>query len=320
MWLIALVSAAVAAPAGYYHPQDLAARSERFSEVTERSGGAFEDASRRSSELARALRDYREALDLLGDRAPAAERERLEELQKTFNRQRATLQAFAETLLEDVDGEFRAAVERAVASVPGEVTVCEGEVADGPRVPGMRQRTRPNPDCTGDDLNDALAGKVDADPALRRALREIVAVEWPALDLPSEPQAPVGGGARWISVHALLRQGAAGTLKRIVQEDDEARLPFQAAIEQGASAAELAEHVDAARRLTAATASKRARAAAPVLEIADSRLQRLEKRGEPATGWCANPPLLGGCTGDDATGDLVARLLDDKKVGKALPR
>ncbi|MCB9698749.1 MAG: hypothetical protein H6738_18350 [Alphaproteobacteria bacterium] len=71
------------------------------------------------------------------------------------------------------------------------------------------------------------------------------------------------------------------------------------------------------QQLTERTAAARAALAAPVLEAAANAMARW-KREAPAA-WCANPEVLGGCTGMDASAELVGRLVDDKRVQKAFP-
>lgn len=319
MWLYALLSTALAAPVGYWHPQDLAARSERFAEANDAAASTYEEVARRSDTFARALRDYRVALDLLGDRADPLERERLEALEKEFNRQQAVIRAFADTFVEDFDTEFSAAAERARAALGGTIEECRGTVEDGPRVPGIRPRTKPNPACKGDDLNAELARRVDTDAELKAALDEMLALEWPQLKLDVRFVSPVGGGERHVSVLGLFQEAAPDALRAIEQADDRARLPFEAAIEEGATPDQLAAKVAEARKITEQTAAKRAALAAPVLDAADRHFAKAEKKGEVPTGWCAQPQVLGGCTTHDETDPLVPRLLADKKVKKALP-
>ncbi len=313
--LLALLASAPAAAAdGYWHPADLSAESQLFRRLNEGSLGPFDDRSRRADELAQALRDYALALDLLGARAPAEERARLDALEKQFHRDKAKVEAFASALVDDVDRTFQAAVERALAQMEGSYEVCERQIPAGPQVPGMRRRMQDNPACTGEDVNARLAALLDADPTLAAEVDEILALTWPAFTIEPEARPAVGGDDRWILVAPLFRRGATDALRRIDQADENARLPFQAAIEEGASKEELARLATEAEKVDAATAAARAALGSPVLDAADKALSRW---GE-AAGWCANPPALGGCAGEDATGALVPRLLDDPRVEKSL--
>jgi hypothetical protein len=319
-WMVAV--AAIGAPGGFWHPDDLASLSERYRTSAEQLQGPFEAQSSRAEQLAAALRQYREGLDLLGSRAPAPERERLEQLEKVFQRQHATLQVFADRLVADYDGAFMDAVGRAVAARGGEVVECEATLAQGGGpggrvLPGVPSRRVPNPDCAGEDLNAALAAAVDADGALEAQVAEILGRDWPEVGVEPAAQAPVGGGERWIEVRDLMMAGAREPLQAIDRRDDEARGRIEAAIEQGATVDQLREMAPEAERIESETAAARAALAGPVLAVAEARIAK-KWSSEPGVGWCANPGPLGGCIGQNATRELVSRLLDDKKVAKAL--
>lgn len=308
-----LVSSALGA--GFYHPDDIAAASKRFAEASERAGVVFEDRQRDAKFLGTALRSYELSLDLLGERAPVEERERLAAQWKEYNREFAVLDAFAGTMMEDFDAEFRGALDRALEGHPGAVE-CVAEIASGPKMMGIKARTQPNPDCKGDDLNVKLAHALDVDPILAKAVAEIVALRWPEVALESAPQAPIGAGERSVNVGAFVREVVPQALASIAAADRDARDDFEAKIEAGASKEELTALVASSHELTAETAGARAKVAAPVLAAADKALTKWHKKGAPATAWCANPVDLGGCTVPDATKDLVPALLQDKKVRK----
>lgn len=313
--MIALLVSAAFGAGGFYHPDDIAAGSKRFAEASERAGVVFEDRQRDAKVLATALRSYQLSLDLLGDRAPAAERERLDAAWKEYNREFAVLDAFAGTMMEDFDAEFRGALERSLKSHPGAME-CVAEIATGPKMMGIKQRTQPNPDCKGNDLNVQIAHELDVDPILAKAVAEIVALRWPEVALESVAQAPIGAGERAVDVAAFMKQVAPQALSAIDAADREARDAFEARIEEGASKEELASMVEASHALSATTARKRAALGGPALAAAEKALAKWAKKGAPATAWCANPVDLGGCTVPDATSDLVPALLQDKKVGK----
>jgi hypothetical protein len=318
MLLLALSTLAYADSAGFYHPNDIATASALFGRAADSAGVTFEERSAKAEGIAGALRDYELALDLLAVRAPVDEHVRLEELDRQFNREFAVLQVFSDAMMDDFMREFEASLERALADLPGAIP-CEREIADGPQIPGMRTRTKANPECRGEDLNARLAATMDADPTLGAAIAEILALEWPDLSVNPSAQTPSGGGERHVHVDALLRAGARSALRDIDADDEQARLPFEAAIEEGASKEELERLVADAQRVTEQTATRRGALAAPVLAAASKVTAKWTKKGEPATGWCANPVLFGGCTGADDTGELVPRLLEQAKVANALP-
>lgn len=313
MHLVLLLATSALAGDGYWHPNDLMVESKAFARLSEGAMSQFEARTRRSDELAGALVRYELALDLLGDRAPQEERARLEALEKQFNREKAVVEAFASTLIEDVDGAFYGAVERAIGSLGVTAAECEREVPTGPQVPGMRVRTAKNPACVGDDLNARIAAAVDGDGALAKDIDEILALPWPDFTVAAEARPAVGDHTTWIAVYPLFAKGARDALATIDRADETARLPIQSAIEEGADLASLGEKAAA---IDAATAVKHAALGAPVLEAAE---RTLAKWGE-SVAWCANPAVLGGCEGTDATETLVPRLLDDARVEKSLKK
>lgn len=312
--LIALVTS-LALAGGYYHPDDIAMASQVYARAATEAGGSFEAATSRSEAMARALEDYELALDLLGDVAPAAERTRHQELLTRYNREHAKLEAFAGVMMEDFDAELTGAMERAIQSTAPDAVECAAMIPQGKPIPGIRQRMIANPDCKGDDLNAAIAAAMDADPELNEAIDEILALEWPAITMDEEPQ---GQASPHAHVDTFLRPLVQDELKRIDRADEDARIPMEAAIEEGATKDELAKLVEEGRAITAATAAARAELAAPILEAAEKRWSKLRK-GESMPGWCANPRNLGGCAGDDLTGELKELLEDDAKFLKALP-
>lgn len=315
LWSVVVAWAAPVEPVGFWHPDDLAPLSVRYRTTSDAlREGPFGERSTRLAQVATALQDYREALDLLGAKAPAAERARLDDLERQFARENATLQAFADALVGDYDREFRAAVDRALAK-KGAVEECPATVQKGPPLPGVP--SKPNPDCHGKNLNEELARAVDGDKALEASLDALLAREWPTITVSAAAQAPVGGAERWIAVRDLVRQGAADRLTVIRREDDDQRTEIEAAIESGASADDLKKLEPRAKEIEAATAAKRAALAAPMLAAADATMAK-KWSGEPATGWCANPALLGGCTGEDQTKALVPRLMESPQMKKAL--
>jgi hypothetical protein len=311
MLLALLAPLTAAADPGRASPADIAKASALYAQASEKAGGTYAERERRAEAVAAALTAYREALDLLGARAPAAERARLEELQRAFNREVGVLRAFAETALEDFDEVFSAAMARAL---PAGAKVCEGQIAAGPALPGMPGRTRENPDCTGVDRSAEVARAMDADPRLRSAVTQILALEWPAITLVPEPREPIGG-ARWIPVQPLLRGLAGARLKVIDRADEQARVPLAAALEEGFDKADAPALVEQGRAITERTARERAALAAPILAAIEGRASKL---GAPDLGWCANPELLGGCAGTRASPDVERAIREDKKVRKAL--
>jgi hypothetical protein len=302
---------------GFYHPNDVAGQSLRFAEAQSRLTAPLEERQGAARTLSAALRSNREGLDLLGDRAPAEQIRRLQDAETAYLRQFNQLQTFADSLIGDFDDTLTAALDRALQAHPG-ATKCVAEIAVGPRVPGMAGRTQANPECTGENLNAALAAAIDADPILAGALPAVVDRPWPNLGIDAASVDAVGTGSRYVHVQALIRAGANDALRRIEQADDDARVSIDAALEDGADAAELKALEGSGHDIASATRNQRAALAGPVLAAADVALSKWAKSDGP-TAWCAQPQVLGGCVGTDATAALLDKLLADKKVQKALP-
>ena len=316
--MLTLLLTGTALAGGFYHPIDIAGESTMFVDAAEQSTKPMEALNRTLGGLSAALIAYEEALDLLGDAAPDDERERLTQLRTEYNREFAQLQAFADAVVEDFDAEFTSAMERAMRP-HADAQVCERMVAAGRALPGMPARMEKNPACKGEDLNAAIAAAMDADPALKQAVSEITSATWPTVDLTPTPQAPVGPTEAWIDVRSFIGALAGDRLRQISREDDRDRAEFEMSIAEGASKEELARYVQEAEQLTLRTAQARAEVAAPLLESAEAVLEKWSSKGKPATGWCVNPAVLGGCSGAAADADLVQALIDDKKVQKARP-
>ena len=311
--MIAWLLTTTALAGGHFHPDAIAGQSKAFARAAE-AAPAYEAAEGTSQSIARALESYESNLDLLGERAPAAERERLDQIRTTWGREQAELSDFASALMEDFDMVFTAAMERALEAHP-EARMCEATLRES-SLPGMPAREKSNPDCTGEDLNPGLAAAMDADPALASQIEELLSRSWPAMTTPDQPQPAIGDTGSWVAVDRFFSEAATPALKAIYQADEDARLPIAAALEDGADPA---SQLDKARAITEQTAARRAALAAPVLAAADKLASKLTRKGQPSISWCANPIAFGGCEGDNATGELSDALLRDKKVSRALP-
>jgi hypothetical protein len=310
MWLL-LVSPALAAAPGHWHPTDLAPLSTRFAETSSKLQVVLEDRESTAKTLADALLEYEEALDLMGDRATVAERTRCDAMQEQFKDHRLELQTFAEHLVEDYDAAFRRAVAKAAGPGFADLQECPSKIATGPSLPGMPGASSPNPDCEGPDLNQTFAKAVDADPDLERDLAEVLSRNWPEIEIRSEPQPPVDG-TRWLMVRDLVVAVAKDTLTGIENSDSLARLDLaQRAAET--DAAGLVGLRDELAKIETKTSDSRAALGGPILEAADGVLAKKA----PGTGWCANPRALGACTGDDAGADTLSTVAANKKVKKA---
>ena len=308
--LLLVVQAALGA---HYHPADVAVQSDAFgraSEVTAEKASRLQTQARAT---ATALRRFEASLDLLGEREPAGQRDRLAALEKQFNRDFAVAQQFADEIVTAFDGAFKSSLERALAAHPdgGTAERCLSQVPDGPKLPGMRQRTKANPDCPGDALNGALAAAMDRDAALQAELDDVLSREWPQLSLPTEPVDPVvpegSAGSAWLDVSEFFQSAMRDALRDIDRRDEEERLEFEVAIEQGATPEALSGLVEKARAVDAKTRTRRMTLAAPVVERSDAVF------GKSDGAWCAQPALLGGCAGAEKPA-LADALFADRKI------
>ncbi len=302
------------AVAATWHPADVAAQSVLFDRLSARQAAVFEDRNRSAAQLSAALRAWRESIEALGERAPAAEREAMAAAELDYNRQFARLQAHADQAVGETESTFGVALDRAIRAMNVTDEPCEAtRPVGGVALPGMPMRTEKNPSCSGDDINSAIAKRLDQDPDLIRFVEAELAADWPALALAPVAMAPVGDGARNASVSAFLHAAAAAAMRAVDKSDDSER---QKAGLDLATAEEAAMMVDVARGIAARTAAARAGVADPLFQAADKVFARWVKDGEPGVAWCAHPSGLGGCTGTDATDDILRRLLDEPRIRK----
>lgn len=309
-----------ASAAGFYHPDDIAAESALFARAQREAGTVYGEREERSMALAAALRSYEEALDLLGPDAPAAERARLDALDRVFRREVSVLQRFTSESLDGFESAFVSAMQRAIG---GQALVeCHAsQTARGPRMTPRFGGAGPEPvQCEGEDANQRLARAMDADPVLKAELDQILTRPWPELTLDVVPQAPVAASAAAVvPVLPFFRTGAREALAEITSADEDARLDFQAAIEDGASPEKLASFRAEADRITATTAAQRAAVAAIVRAPVEKLWAKLAKKGQ-ALGWCAQPELLGGCTAPVASAELITSVQTHPTVSRAFDK
>lgn len=313
-----LSSAALAVPDAHYHPDHVASASTLFAQVSEASAPVFEDRQGTAAVRAAGLRAWSLGLDLLGDRAPAPEREALAASRKAFFRDQAVISAFASDVMTDVDTAFSEALTRALDAEGGAAwPVCRETASRGLRMQPRLGAAPPPTDCPGDDRSEALAARIDADPLLQRAIASLTTADWPAFSpLPGPGEATPGTGA--LDVVDALRRHAKDALAAIEAADDAARLPIDAALEQDLSG----DARDALRaqvaKIEATTRARYGSLASPVLAAVDAVAARLAKRGGPTPAWCARPASYGGCDTPTMAANAEEALWTHSSVRKAL--
>lgn len=307
--MIALIAAALAAEPAYYHPDDVAKASTLFGKVAESIGPAFEERQGRISSYGDALAQLELGVALLGTSAPAELSAWSTGTRRKIVGETLRLQKHVDLLQEDYARVFGDALNRALpgASKGYEVTECG---ATG--VYAMMGKTQ----CKGTNLNPKLGAALDADVALQKELASIAGVEWPAFTAPSQaaPVVALTGTARWINGGAVAQELLGETIKAR-QATLESAIDALASDEGELGPAE----IEKARGLKQAYLDKLG-ADGEVLRTAISgALGRAAKKGGPAeVGWCANPPSLGGCVGEDVTKSVVELLEADKRFGKEI--
>jgi hypothetical protein len=305
---------------GYYHPSDVSADSTLFAKAQEVAGVTFQQRSETAMALAGAIRHYEEALDLLGEAATEAERARHHEIAARYNREFAILQAFTNEQLDGFEAAFVGALQRAL--IDQDALECRPTQArSGPRLSPRFGGGGTDPvTCDGDDLNAVLASQMDQDIQLQADLDAILGSEWPALTIDAQPQPNYPPTAtQFMPIRDFMRHGAATALDAIEEADEDARLTFQAAIEEGATPEDLASWRAQGIAITDETAARRAALAADVCAAADKYWTRLEKKSA-RVGWCAQPAMLGGCQGTAATQSTFDATVQYGAVRKALAR
>jgi hypothetical protein len=313
--MLAIVLAAVPAyAAAYYHPDDVAKASAVFNAAAERLGPAFDS---RQSELARwgaSLEELELGTALLGPACPEATRAWALETRKEVTAQFLLVQKHVDGIQDGYAQSFGDALARALPKVPGGASAVQCQAKGTGFGPSMSRSAS----CTGEDLNAAIAKVLDADPVLQQAVADLNGASWPELSAQPAPQPVVAitGEARWMNLGAVAKKLLPEVLRaerdsleadlEEIQEALEARDPQALAKAQAQKDAYLA-------KLAASGATLRA--------LIDEAVRAHEKKqGTRSVAYCANPPRLGGCAGEDATETVLAALRADAKFTKALDK
>lgn len=315
--LLLVLPSASAEPAGYYHPDNIAAQSARFAEASSVMGPAFEDAQTTLSRMGRDLENLERNTAFLGTDAPEELTSWYQETQRAVTGQYIQIQRHVDLLQEDYMNIFSAAAERAITAVAAGRDLQECNDSGG--ISSMLGRSaRGAADCIGADLNAQIAGAIDQDIGLAEELREINAIPWPAVSIEptAQPLHAVTGTTRYVSMTALSRYlDDKADLRREAFED--ALAPFEDGINSGDSAA-----MEQAAQLKAAYFASLGEDGAILQAALLKSLTKAAKKvpGFTEVGICANPEALGGCDGEDITDMVMALLRDDNKFQKAMQR
>lgn len=315
MLVVAILSSLASAAEGYYHPDDVAGLSTVFAQAAEQMGPAFEDKQSELSHVGTALEEMELGVALLGARAPEELSQWAERTRRKITGQYLQIQKHVDLLQDDYAKVFGDALERATKTVPGaaDAEECKGKGGlAGMMGPGGGGG---GGSCSGKNLNASLAKAIDADPELQADVAEIGEVPWPDVAIPTEERAvvPVTGDKRYVHLGALSK---ALMRDRIValQDSLEADLEMMPGLDEGDAAA-----LEQAKKKKQAYLAELARLGTTIDGVVGEALERgAKKGGVKSVGYCANPEVLGGCAGEDVTGDVLEQLRDDRKFNKAL--
>lgn len=306
MWTIFLSVAAAGTPA-FYHPDDIAAQSVRFKEVSEAIQPKFERGQDVVARYSNALADLEVSVGLLGSDVPEGLASWSQLTRRQVTGQYLRLNKHADLVQEDFSKVFLDALGRALPKVAAGKDAVEC-TATG--VVAMMHRTS----CVGEDLNGALAKAIDADGQLGRELASILSIEWPSVSVEPTAQGvvPLTGTSRWVDLAALGKAFAQARIDARKDAFERALAP----LEDGLDAKDPAAIKAAGEKKSAYLAALGTDGAVLRAEVG-AALGRM--KGAPAdVGLCANPKVLGGCVGEDVTEAVVAALKADKKFNKAI--
>ena len=210
----------------------------------------------------------------------------------------------------DSQGVFESAMGRAIShhAQSRELVECSqarGVMSFGP--------SRGQSNCEGEDLNAAIASTMDEDEELKSAVESILSVEWPTVDFtPKElPSVPLTGEAPSVRVIALAQAFLSDSLAALEADLERDLIPIQAMLESGEESAKEEALQQAAQRREAYDAQ----VAAEGERLFEAMEAGLKKQ---SVALCPNPPVFGGCPGDDQTQELIQQLQDSRRFRKAL--
>ncbi len=305
-----LVSTRVAraeTPPSHYHPDDIAAASKVFAGAAEVVGPRYAQSEKELKQVGGGLEYLELGVFLLGESAPAGISDWMDSIRRQATGEWMRLQKHVDLMGEDYSTEFGAAMERVLGRYgKGQLVECG---ASG--IAAMVGRK----DCPGKDMNGEIAGQIDKDPALQKAVQSIADVPWPAVSHPSQqwPVVPVTGSENWVQIGALMRTLFPARVELHQDNLDRALEPLEdglAAGDQGALTKAAQHRADYYAALAAD--------GAVIAAALRASLEKGAKKGAPAAvGLCANPPSLGGCAGKDVTRETLQFLQADAKFEKA---
>lgn len=301
--MLMLVLAAFAAEPAFWSADGVAGNSTWFGKAQSRDAKAYETATSGLERSKKAVSSLEVGVALTGN--PAELTGFTETARRELAAQFLKLQKHADLLGTDYATVFGDAVQRALPTVGKGYDLKEC----GPPTGIAAMLKNASAGCKGVDLNVPLAAAIDADPALQKAVADILTVEWPTIQLTTKVAAvvPMTGSARTVEAAAIAK-----LLRR--EQLDAAQDDYDVAVEQLAEELESTDPTVKQAAITKAEAAHDAWAK-QVTVIGAGLWPELTKKLKAAKlkdiGVCANPVTTGGCGLPDATKEVVAALSGD---------
>ncbi len=298
------------AQTGWYNPDAVAGSSETFKRFSDAVQPKSEDMESSLARASLAIQELDLGVTLLGDRSPSELVAYRDELRKQYAHQGLEAQSFSDWFQDTSSSVFMQALDFAVEDLEDwEVSEC------APRSGGIAGMTGPSSmgggvKCEGEDLSELLGTALDGNKDLNGVVDQLLSETWPTVKLSGQQWAPVAlsGTQGYLRVAPLAEALIGDRLDALATELDRALGPLERELESG----------DAERALKDADKLRRAYEKDLAAE-GDRLFDALEKvTRDWELGLCANPPDLGGCSGEDRTKALVPELAQNKKVLKAL--
>ena len=311
MFLLLLATVA-AQEAGHYSPDSVAGKSATFVRFAEALGPKGEALDQQMAVAGSSIHELDLGVDLLGERAPEDLRAWRLAQRKAYAQQGLQARAFSDWI-QDASGQvFGSALDIAVEEYGAPLEVCAARsgmaaIAMGPMAGGGGS-------CPGQDLSAQLAESMDANAELTAVVDELLAESWPTVKLDEAQQAavPFAGEDGYVRLAVLAEALMGARIEALEEGLDRDLSSLDRALAQGGAEAEDALKEAEARRL---------RHEADLAKEGERLLGAIEKplsKSGLSVALCANPPAMGGCSGQDRTKEVVEALRDDKKVKKAL--
>ena len=309
LFLLALRAGPSAAETAFYHPEDIRQLSQVFMAAQDRAARGADQTQAQLEAAGPVLVELDRDGTLVGGRAQPEFIQYAQDVRKQATGSFLRIQAFVDVFTDDFQATFEAAVERALPEVGAGLQVEQCKATGIHALLGHSQ-------CEGQDLNAALAARLDEDPVLRAQVEEILAIPWPEFKLGGSPQQaiPLTGDGPWVHLDALVVGLLDDEVQDIVARNELGMERVEASMEEG-SEAERQGALAEGQRLRGVYEAEMAALGDDLFTSLAGAWPRLVKKGAPEiVSVCANPRALGGCAGEDVSDTVVPLILADRKL------